>query len=63
MKTQYKIVSDNCVNSKYKARFLANENEEYCQCSFGACKVRVSIEANGNEPYIYILTEEEIKNL
>lgn len=52
-----------CVNSKHKARFLAGENEEYCQCSFGECKVKVDIKYNGHDYYTYILTEKEINNL
>lgn len=57
------IIDGICVNSKHKARFLASENEDYCQCSFGDCKVMVSISYNGYAPYMYILTEEEIKDL
>ena len=57
------IIDGICVNSKHKARFLAKENEEYCQCGFGDCKVKVSISYNGHDPYIFILTEQEIKNL
>lgn len=57
------IIDGICVNSKHKARFLADENEEFCQCSFGDCKVMVSISYNGHSPYMYILTEEEINNL
>lgn len=54
------ILNNKCVNSKWKARFLCNENEECCQCSFGECKVEVSIAYNGHNPYTYILTESEI---
>jgi len=57
------IIYGICVNSKHKARFLADENEEFCQCSFGDCKVMVSISYNGHSPYMYILTEEEINSL
>ena len=57
------IIDGICVNSKHKARFLAEEKEEYCQCSFGDCKVKVSISYNGHNPYMYILTEEEIASL
>lgn len=57
------IIDGICINSKHRARFLANDNEEYCQCGWGDCKVRVSIEYNGHNPYIYILTEKEIKDL
>jgi hypothetical protein len=57
------IIDSKCVNSNWKARFLCKDNEEYCQCSFGECKVKVSIEYNGHKPYTYILTEKEINNL
>jgi len=57
------IIDGICVNSKHTARFLADEKEEYCQCSFGNCKVMVSISYNGHDPYMYILTEEEISSL
>jgi len=57
------IIDGICVNSKHKARFLAKDNEDYCQCAFGDCKVMVSISYNGHTPYTYILTEQEIKNL
>ena len=57
------IVDGICVNSKWKARFLAKENEECCQCSFGECKVKVCIAYNGHHDYIHILTEREIENL
>lgn len=57
-----KIISDKCVNSVWPARFLAGDRE-YCQCSFGDCKVVVSIEYNGHPARDYILTENEIKNL
>ena len=57
------MLSPNCVNSRWKARFLASDDEECCQCSVGACKVRVSVEQNGHPPYTYILTEQELKEL
>ena len=57
------IIDGVCVNSKHRARFLASENDEYCQCSFGDCKVMVSISYNGHDPYMYILTEQEIESL
>ena len=58
-----KIINTNCVNSNHKARFLANDNDDYCQCSFGECKVRVDIEYNRHSSYRYILTEKEIEDL
>jgi hypothetical protein len=57
------IIDSKCVNSKWKARFLSTDIEEYCQCSFGECKVKVLIEYNGHNPHTYILTEKEINNL
>ena len=62
MKNELKIISEKCVNSNWKARFLAKENDECCQCSFGECKVKVLITYNGHNPYEYILTEKEIKD-
>jgi len=62
-KGSYYIKSKKCVNSNYIARFLAKKNQEYCQCSFGACKVEVVIKYNGHSEYTYILTEEEIEKL
>ena len=62
-KGSYHIKSEKCVNSSYIARFLATGDEEFCQCSHGSCKVEVVITYNGHNPYTYILTEEEIKNL
>ena len=61
-KGEARIVSETCVNSNWKARFLC-KGDEGCQCSFGECKVRVSITYNGHDPYEYILTEQEIKAL
>lgn len=63
MKNEIRIVSETCVNSKYKASFLAKENENSCQCSFGECKVRTVITCNGHEPYEYILTGKEIESV
>jgi len=63
MNKKYKLVSNNCVNSNWKARFLAEENEEYCQCSFGECKVKVAIEHNGHLSHVYVLTEKELSSL
>jgi hypothetical protein len=60
---KYVIENQKCVNSNYKARFLADDNEDYCQCSIGDCKIRVSVEQNGHTPYTYILTEQELENL
>lgn len=47
------LVSSNCVNSKWPARFLAKENQESCECSF-SCKVQVMI-----NNHIFTLTENE----
>lgn len=62
-KGEAKIKSKKCVNSNWTARFLAGDNEEYCQCGFGDCKIRVEITYNGHPPYTYILTETELYNL
>jgi len=61
-KTKIKLLSKNCVNSQWPARGL-NPNKESCQCSYGKCKVRVSVEANGHKPYIYVLTAQEYLSL
>jgi glutaredoxin-related protein len=55
------IKSNKCVNSNWPARFMAKGTEEYCQCSFGECKIKVLIAHNGHKPYEYILTEKEIE--
>lgn len=60
---KYTIASSTCVNSRHKARFLADESDDYCQCSVGDCKVRVAVEQNGHPPYVYILTEQELLEL
>jgi len=57
------IKSKKCVNSNWTASFLAGDNEEYCQCSVGECKVRVDVARNGHDPYTYILTEKELNSL
>ena len=56
-----KIISGVCVNSMHQARFMGTD--DYCQCSFGGCKVIVEIEYNGHKSRPYILNEQEIKNL
>lgn len=61
MSDYIKLVARNCVNSNWAARFLADENEECCQCSFGECKVAVMIAFNGHKEYKFILTESELK--
>lgn len=61
MENKIEIVSNKCVNSNWKARFLCDETEESCQCSFGKCKVQVSFTHNGHKPYTYILTESELE--
>ena len=62
MNTEIKLLSENCVNSNWKARWLADENEEHCECGF-KCKVKVKIETTGHPPYTYIVTKKEYKNL
>ncbi len=59
MENKIEIIDKKCVNSKWTARFLATESQDYCQCSFGDCKIKVSITYNGHPPYTYILTGEE----
>ena len=62
-KGEYEIKNRKCVNSNFIARFLAKKNEEYCQCSFGECKIMVEIIYNGHSPRTYTLTEKEITDL
>ena len=38
-KPEYKLISTTCVNSHWIASFLAEEDQEYCEC--GMCKVNV----------------------
>jgi len=57
------ITTLDCVNSNWKARFFAKDDEECCQCSWGECKVKVSIAYNGHNPHQHILTSGEIKSL
>lgn len=56
------LTSKNCVNSNWIAKWLADKNQESCQCGF-TCKVRVSIIQNGHPSYFYVVTEKEYKNL
>lgn len=62
-KGEAEILSTNCVNSIYKARFLAREEDDYCQCGFGECKVEVKITYNGHQAHEYVLTAKEIADL
>ena len=57
------IESRKCVNSNHPARFLASDNEECCQCSWGDCKVEVFISYNGHNHRKHILSEKEINEL
>jgi len=52
---KYKIMSTNCVNSNWTARFLAKKNQEYCQCMF-SCKIKVKDIASD---YQFIISENE----
>lgn len=61
MERQIKILGEICVNSKWKASWLADNNIEYCQCGF-ECKIKVNVTRNGNS-HNYILTEKEYISL
>ena len=62
MKTKLvKLLSKKCVNSKWTARWLAGDKQEYCQCMV-SCKVRAVIENVGGETEV-IITEDEYKEL
>ena len=50
------IKSKQCVNSKWTAAFLAEGNQEHCEC--GMCKIRVIY-----KDYEYIVTEQELEKL
>lgn len=52
------IIDKQCVNSKFGASWL----DGGCECGF-KCKVKVEVERNGHNPYIYILDEKEYKTL
>jgi len=57
-----RIVSDNCVNSKWVADWLATKDQEHCQCMVG-CKIKVEFSQNGHKPYPYIVDELEYQKL
>ena len=56
------IISENCVNSKWTAKWLAKGKQEYCQCPF-ECKIKVSIKRKNSPPYTYIITKAEYEQL
>ena len=55
---KYKIIETNCVNSKWKAKFLAKKNEKFCQCPFG-CKIKIRYKTG----YEYIISKDEYLEL
>lgn len=55
---EFKMISSQCVNSKWIAKFLAKKKQECCQCLFG-CKIRIKYK-NG---YEYIISEAEYYKL
>jgi len=58
MNKEYTLLSKQCVNSTWIARFLAKKNQECCQCVFG-CKLRIK---NKSE-YEYIISRDEYYEL
>jgi len=54
---EYELVSNQCLNSKWCASFLAGG--EKCECAF-ECKVRVKHISSG---YVYIVSESEFAKL
>lgn len=58
---EYTLISPNCVNSKWTAKWLS-KNGEYCQCPFG-CKVMVRFGKEGYSNHDFVITEEEYKRL
>lgn len=57
-----RLLSRNCVNSNWPAYWLKKGQLDYCQCGFD-CKVKVSLQRNGNEKHTYVVTESEYKKL
>lgn len=56
---EYKLVSSDCVNSKWTAKFLAKKNQEYCECPFD-CFVKVKhIKSN----YDFIISKADYYEL
>jgi len=51
-----KILSKNCVNSKWTAHFVGFKGE-FCQCGF-LCKIRIKY-----KNYEYIVTEDELNEI
>jgi hypothetical protein len=62
LNNSFRIVSRNCVNSKWTASFLQKKGLDSCQCGF-ECKIRVEIRRNGHKPYEYIITKKEYNKL
>ena len=58
----FKVVSTNCVNSKWIADWLATEDEEHCQCGY-KCKVKVDVAKNGHPPYTFVVDIHEFRGL
>ena len=56
-----RILSGDCVNSKWRAAWLA-KGDNGCQCGF-KCKVRVEISRNGHNPYQYVVDKSELYRL
>ena len=56
-----KIISKQCVNSKWAANWTIFDGEK-CQCMV-SCKIRVSVAKNGHDPYTFIVTESEYLEL
>ena len=51
---KYELISNICVNSKWVASFLCEDDEGYCEC--GMCKVKVKYIPNN---YVYIMSKDE----
>ena len=56
-----RILSGDCINSKWLAAWLAN-GEEYCQCGF-KCKVWIEIKHGRQKPYKYVVDKSELYKL
>lgn len=57
----FRILSGNCVNSKWTAEWLA-KGDSACQCPF-KCKVRVETTRNGHSPNEFVVDKSELYRL
>jgi len=53
----FQIISKKCVNSRWIARWMANDRQECCQCGV-SCKIKINIKVNGHN-IDYVVTQSE----